>query len=96
RVSARHRAPRRRRPHAIVVFDGADVEGGPARRVEGVRVVFSPADRPADPVIIEQLRGLGLHVPVLVASDDHWVRDAAAAAGATPVRTDVLLAVLRR
>jgi len=95
-VSALHRAHLRLRSHAIVVFDGADVEGGPARRVEGVRVVFSPADRPADPVIIEQLRGLGLHVPVLVASDDHWVRDAAAAAGATPVRTDVLLAVLRR
>lgn len=95
-VSALHRAHLRLRSHAIVVFDGADVESGPARRVEGVRVVFSPPDRPADPVIIEQLGGLGLHVPVLVASDDHWVRDAATAAGATPVRTDALLAVLRR
>jgi len=86
----------RLRSHAIVVFDGSDVEGVPARRSPGVRVVFSPAGRPADPVIIEQLREMPARVPVLVASSDRWVRDEAVRAGATVIPADALLAVLRR
>ena len=85
----------RLRCEVLVVFDGADVARRPTRRVGGVGVVFSPPDRIADHVIVDEVRGLGPEVPVLVASDDRWVRDAVAAAGATPVATDPLLAVLR-
>ncbi|MFM8303993.1 MAG: NYN domain-containing protein [Actinomycetota bacterium] len=95
-VSELSRLHLRLRSHAIVVFDGSDVEGVPARRSPGVRVVFSPAGRPADPVIIETLREMPARVPVLVASSDHWVRDEAVRAGATVVPADALLAVLRR
>lgn len=95
-VSALHRLHLRLRSHAIVVFDGADVEGVVPRRSPGVRVVFSPDGRDADPVIIEQLRAMPARVPVLVASSDHWVRDEATRAGATVVPADALLAVLRR
>ncbi len=85
-VSGLSRLHLRLRSHAIVVFDGADVEGVPARRSPGVRVVFSPAGRPADPVIIEQLQAMPARVPVLVASSDRWVRDEAVRAGATVAR----------
>jgi predicted RNA-binding protein with PIN domain len=95
-ISALIRLHLRLRCHAIVVFDGADVEGVPHRRTPGVRVVFSPAGQPADPVIIRELRALPRRVPVLVASSDGWVRDEAGRDGATVVPSDALLAVLRR
>ncbi|MFA5886151.1 MAG: NYN domain-containing protein [Acidimicrobiia bacterium] len=95
-VSALVRLHLRVRSHAVVVFDGADVEGVPPRRTPGVRVVFSPAGRAADPVIIEHLRDLPTRVPVLVASSDGWVRDEARRDGATVIPADALLAVLRR
>lgn len=95
-ISALMRLHLRLRCHAIVVFDGADVEGVPHRRTPGVRVVFSPAGQPADPVIIRELRALPRRVPVLVASSDGWVRDEAGRDGATVVPSDALLAVLRR
>ena len=95
-VSALVRLHLRLRSHAVVVFDGSDVEGVPVRRTPGVRVVFSPAGRAADPVIIEHLRALPTRVPVVVASSDGWVRDAARGDGATVIPADALLAVLRR
>jgi predicted RNA-binding protein with PIN domain len=95
-VSALSRLHLRLRSHAIVVFDGADVEGVPPRRSPGVRVLFSPEGRAADPVIIEQLREMPTRVPVVVASSDGWVREEAERAGATVVSADALLAVLRR
>lgn len=95
-VSALSRLHLRLRSHAIVVFDGADVEGVPPRRSPGVRVRFSPDGRDADPVIIEELRSMPARVPVMVASSDGWVRAEAERAGATVVTADALLAVLRR
>ena len=91
--------PARRLAHVLAAgewFDGSAVEGVPVRRTPGVRVVFSPAGRAADPVIIEHLRALPARVPVVVASSDGWVRDAARADGATVIPADALLAVLRR
>jgi len=95
-VSALVRLHLKLRSHAVVVFDGADVEGVPTRRTPGVRVVFSPAGRAADPVIIEHLRELPPRVPVVVASSDGWVRGEARRDGATVIPADALLAVLRR
>jgi predicted RNA-binding protein with PIN domain len=61
-----------------------------------VRVVFSPAGEAADPVIVRQVQSLPAQVPVLVASDDRWVRDEVSRRGATPVDANVLLTVARR
>ena len=95
-VSALSRLHLRLRSHAIVVFDGADVEGVPPRRAPGVRVRFSPDGRDADPVLIEELRSMPTRVPVMVASSDRWVHDEAERNGAAVVSADVLLAVIRR
>lgn len=95
-VGALERLHLRLRCDVVVVFDGADVVGVAPRRTRGVRVVFSPAGEPADPVIIREVAALPLRVPVVVASSDGWVRDHAVREGATPVAAATLLDVLRR
>ena len=95
-VGALERLHLRLRCDVVVVFDGADVVGVQPRRTRGVRVVFSPAGEPADPVIIREVAALPLRVPVVVASSDGWVRDHAVLEGATPVASPTLLDVLRR
>jgi len=95
-VGALERLHLRLRCDVVVVFDGADVVGVTPRRTRGVRVVFSPAGEPADPVIIREVSALPLRVPVVVASSDGWVRDQAVGEGATPVASATLLDVLRR
>jgi predicted RNA-binding protein with PIN domain len=95
-IGALERLHLRLRCDVVVVFDGGDVVGVTPRRTRGVRVVFSPAGEPADPVVIREVAGLPLKVPVVVASSDGWVRDHAAREGATPVASATLLDVLRR
>ena len=95
-IGALERLHLRLRCDVVVVFDGADVVGVTPRRPRGVRVVFSPAGEPADPVIIREVAALPLRVPVVVASSDGWVRDHAVDEGATPVASATLLDVLRR
>jgi predicted RNA-binding protein with PIN domain len=95
-VGALERLHLRLRCDVVVVFDGADVVVVTPRRPRGVRVVFSPAGEPADPVIIREVAALPLRVPVVVASSDGWVRDHAVGEGATPVASATLLDVLRR
>ena len=80
----------------VVVFDGADVEGGRATRRTGVRTVFSVNGEKADPVVIREVERLPEATPAIVASSDGWVRDHAEAAGATVVSAASLLDVLRR
>jgi len=79
----------------VVLFDGADVEGVPAPRRRGVRVVFSEAGEEADPVVVREVVARPKRVPVIVASSDSWVREHAEEEGATVVPSRVLLDVLR-
>jgi predicted RNA-binding protein with PIN domain len=95
-LGALERLHLRLRCDVVVVFDGAAVEVVNPRRIPGVRVVFSPEGEAADPVIVREVAALPARVPVLVASNDAWVRDHSARAGATPVTANVLLEVLRR
>jgi len=80
-----------------VVFDGAELAGPPApvgRRL--ARVSFSPADRPADDVIVDLVRTLPPDRPVVVATNDRAVRAAARSGGANVISSEQLLAVARR
>ena len=86
----------RLRCDVVAVFDGSDVEGVPARRRPGVRVIFSAADEEADPVVLREIDALPPAAPVIVASSDRWVADHAAELGAVVVSADTLLGVLRR
>ena len=72
-VGALERLHLRLRCDVVVVFDGADVIGVSPRRTRGVRVVFSPAGEPADPVIIREVAALPLKVPVVVAWTSAWL-----------------------
>jgi predicted RNA-binding protein with PIN domain len=82
-----------------VVFDGTD-EGGaikPPRSASGrMRVEFTARDVEADQVIIEMLDQLGEDRPVVVASDDGWVRAEAASRGANLISVAQLLAAVGR
>ena len=80
---------------ATVVFDGVDTD---AQRARGrpVKVLFSPADTPADDVILDLVDAASLHRPVLVASDDRAVQEGAAERGANVLTRAQLLATLRR
>jgi predicted RNA-binding protein with PIN domain len=86
----------RLRADVTVVFDGADVEGVPTPRRNGVRTVFSVNGEKADPVVIREVERLPESTPAIVASSDGWVREHAEAAGATVVPAAALLEVLRR
>ncbi|HEV7886291.1 MAG TPA: NYN domain-containing protein [Acidimicrobiales bacterium] len=88
---------------AQVVFDGDQDTAAPSvvRRPPGaarppVRVVFSPADQPADDVILDLVGRVPLHRPVVVASDDRRVQEGAVARGANVLTRSQLLALLRR
>jgi predicted RNA-binding protein with PIN domain len=95
-LAALERLHLRLRADVVVVFDGADVEGGRAARRTGVRTVFSVNGEKADPVVIREVERLPEATPAIVASSDGWVRDHAEAAGATVVSAASLLEVLRK
>jgi predicted RNA-binding protein with PIN domain len=95
-LGALERLHLRLRADVIVVFDGADVQRTTAPRRTGVRVIFTPAGEPADPVVIREVERLPTTTPAIVASSDKWVREHAEAAGATVVPAAALLEVLRR
>jgi predicted RNA-binding protein with PIN domain len=82
-----------------VVFDGTD-QGGvikpPASAARRMQVQFTAADVEADQVIVELVGQLGDDRPVIVASDDRWIRAEAAARGANLISVEQLLAVVGR
>jgi predicted RNA-binding protein with PIN domain len=65
-------------------------------RRPGVRVLFSSDGEKADPVVVREVARLSSTTAAIVVSSDQWVRDHAAAEGATVVSSGVLLEVLRR
>ncbi len=80
-----------------VVFDGdADGRRPSVAAPLPVRVHFSPADVEADDVILGMVADLPTDVPVVVASSDRRVAEGARRLGANVVRSDALLALLRR
>ncbi len=80
-----------------VVFDGDDDGRRPSVAAPlPVRVHFSPADVEADDVILAMVAELPTDVPVVVASSDRRVAEGARRLGANVVRSDALLALLRR
>ena len=80
-----------------VVFDGDDDGRRPSVGAPlPVRVHFSPADVEADDVILAMVAELPTDVPVVVASSDRRVAEGARRLGANVVRSDALLALLRR
>lgn len=86
----------RTRVKITVVFDGADVEGVRPPQRRGVRVVFSPAGKEADAVVVREASELPSDVPVVVASSDNWVAQNARKADARVVSSNTLLRTLRR
>lgn len=86
----------RTRAGVVVVFDGTGLEASALRTTPGVRVVFSPAGDPADAWVIREVAALPARVPVLVVSNDTWVREHAVVEGGHPVGVEVFLEVLRR
>ena len=95
-VAALARLHLRLRCEVVVVFDGADVDAPPPLRRPGVRVLFSSGGEKADPVVVREVARLPNTTAAIVVSSDQWVRDQAAAEGATVVSSGVLLEVLRR
>jgi predicted RNA-binding protein with PIN domain len=87
---------------AHVVFDGAEDSIQPPLRPRSgrarppVRVLFSPADVPADDVILELVDQVARHRAVVVASDDRQVQEGARSRGANVLSRAQLLAMLRR
>ena len=80
-----------------VVFDGDDDGRRPTVGAPlPVRVHFSPAEVEADDVILAMVAELPTDVPVVVASSDRRVAEGARRLGANVVRSDALLALLRR
>lgn len=79
-----------------VVFDGADLgAAGPSGR-RHVRVSFSPPGVSADEMILELLAALATAIPVVVATDDGAVREAARRRhGATLIGSRQLLTAAR-
>jgi predicted RNA-binding protein with PIN domain len=87
----------RTRAEVTVVFDGAAVEGpvrAPATR--GVRVLFSEPGRTADDLIRALARAEPAGRVLVVASSDREVADGVRAAGARPVSSAALVALLGR
>ncbi len=66
----------------VVCFDGDGRNQLPDRRRTGVRIRFSDADQEADEIVIECVKNYSKRIPVVVASSDAWVRDAAQREGA--------------
>jgi predicted RNA-binding protein with PIN domain len=82
-----------------VVFDGND-EGGvikpPASASRRMQVQFTAGDVEADQVIVDMVEHLGAHRPVVVASDDRWIRAEVAQQGANLISVVELRAVIGR
>jgi predicted RNA-binding protein with PIN domain len=95
-LGALERLHLRLRADVTVVFDGADVQRTTTPRRTGVRVLFTPAGEPADPMVVREVERLPATTPAIVASSDKWVREHAEAVGATVVPAAALLDVLRR
>jgi predicted RNA-binding protein with PIN domain len=91
----RCRALVRRGTEIVVVFDGAEVGPVPTARVavNGVKVVFTDADRTADDEIIARVNAAPPQQHVVVVSSDNEVRTRAAKLGANVVRAPALLAL---
>jgi predicted RNA-binding protein with PIN domain len=84
---------------ATVVFDGtqeAPPQVGSRTPRSPVKILFSPADVPADDVILDLVDQVSPLRPVLVASDDRRVQDGARRRGANVLTRVQLLATLRR
>jgi predicted RNA-binding protein with PIN domain len=79
-----------------VVFDGAAVAAGFARHPRGVRVLFSEPGVLADDVIRDLVRAEPHGRPLVVASSDRAVAESVQVDGAHPMRSEVLLDLLRR
>lgn len=77
-------------------FDGADVEGSPASRVRGVRVLFSDPGVTADELVRRLVRAEPPGRVVIVVSTDGEVVRGVRAAGARPVPSQALLRLLSR
>jgi len=84
------------RCEVTVVFDGAEVPGVRPLRRRGLRIVFSPAGREADEIVIGEVMFRPDDVPVVVVSSDREVRAGAEAEGATVLAADELLQLMRR
>jgi predicted RNA-binding protein with PIN domain len=80
-----------------VVFDGAEVERGPALTPRAaVRVRFSPPGVEADDVILDLAASIPVNRPVIVASSDRRVREGARRQGANVLGARQLTEALRR
>jgi len=80
-----------------VVFDGAEVERGPALTPRAaVRVRFSPQGVEADDVILDLAGSIPVSRPVIVASSDRRVREGARREGANVLGARQLTEALRR
>lgn len=89
------RLARRVRARFVVVFDGADVPPGSARRARGpVRVEYSRPDEIADDHLIARLLELPPD-PVLLVTNDRDLQGRARQLGATIATSNQLLALLR-
>jgi predicted RNA-binding protein with PIN domain len=77
-------------------FDGAEVEGSPATRVRGVRVLFSDPGMTADELVRRLVRAEPPGRVVVVVSTDGEVMRGVRAAGAHAVPSQALLRLLAR
>jgi predicted RNA-binding protein with PIN domain len=77
-------------------FDGAEVEGSPAFRVRGVRVLFSAPEVTADELVRRLVRAEPAGRVVIVVSTDGEVVRGVRAAGARAVPSQALLRLLSR
>jgi predicted RNA-binding protein with PIN domain len=78
-----------------VVFDGADVVGGHARKRHLARVAYSPAGVQADDVIRDEVSATPPDRPVVVVTNDQAVRRDVAAAGANILSSEHFVAAAR-
>lgn len=86
---------RKHSTEAIVVFDGADVTPGTARRSRGpVKIRYSKPPEIADDHIVELVRGLPPD-PVVVVTNDRELQGRVAEHRATVATSDQLLALIR-
>ena len=80
---------------AVVVFDGADVAPGTARRRQGdVKIEYSSADEIADDHIVALVESLPPD-PVIVVTNDRDLQERVARLEATVATSDQLLSLLR-
>lgn len=89
------RLARARKVPATIVFDGAVVEPGTARRArKTVKVVYSKPPESADDHLVALLDELPRH-PVIVVTNDRELQERCVALGATIARAEQLLSLIR-